>query len=216
MCSGIGNVIGGVVNGLANVLSLIPKTLQNLLDGLLGSSQRGDFKTLHKHLLKLIVSLPGELSKGGQNEILATLHTLESIVENMEKSIRRRRAKNVDGVLESIQDIVEILQAHITNAGARATLTNVIVQLQLLQQAPAGIEAKFLGKYLRDIQVYLNAAIDGLQSGSTLGGMTNDRLALQSVFFIFKMITTSFQNSNTKLTGTLLQQLQYLISGLGE
>lgn len=69
----------------------------------------------------MIQRLPGELRNGGQNAILATIQTLENIIENMEKSVRRGRSKNVDIVLDSIQDVVEILQAHITNAGVRAT-----------------------------------------------------------------------------------------------
>lgn len=108
--AGIGNVIGGVVNGIAGLLSLIPRTLSSVLDGLLGSSRRGDIGTLTKHLVTLTQKLPGELRSGGQNAILATIQTLSDIFLNLSKSVRKGNAGNMNQIFQHLQKIVQILQ----------------------------------------------------------------------------------------------------------
>lgn len=189
--------------------------MSSLLDGLLGSSRRGDFRTLSIHLNKLIQKLPGEIRSGGQNAILATLQTLSDIFLNMSRTVRRGSAGNLNPILASLQNIVEILQENSTNVGAKATLTSVIIQLQTLQQT-ARANGKQVATVLKNIRLSLDAVVKGLQSKSPLGGMTSDRDALQNVFIIFQMITTNVQSGNTAQVGSLLKQLQYLLAGLGE
>lgn len=100
----------GIVNSLANLLSLIPKTLSNLLDGLLGSSRRGDIATLTTHLVSLTQKLPGELKSGGENAVLATLQTVEDIFLNLGKNIRKAKPGALKPVYGHLQLILFILQ----------------------------------------------------------------------------------------------------------
>lgn len=238
--AGIGNVIGGVVNSFANLLSLIPRTLSSMLDGLLGSSRRGDIGTLTKHLITLTKKLPGELRSGGQNAIFATLQTIVDIFTNLSKAIRGGNAGDMNQIFQHIQNVVQILQGRnfrvrfridfqifiwiffspeiqesTQNVGARATLSSVIIQLQLLQQTAAA-PAKEIQAAFRSMRTQLNAVLKALQSNNALGGMTSDQDALKNIFIIFQMINTNVQSGNTQQVASLLKQLQYLLNGLGE
>lgn len=99
-----------MVNSLASLLSLIPRTLSSLLDGLLGSSRRGDIPTLTKHLITLTQNLPGELKSGGVNAILATIQTLDDIFLNLGKNLRRAKPAALSQIFQHLQTIVSIIQ----------------------------------------------------------------------------------------------------------
>lgn len=212
--AGIGDVIGGVVSGVSDLLSLIPKALSGLLDGLLGSSRRGDTITLTNNMRLLIQRLPGEIRSGGKNVILATLQTLEDIFHNLRRSVRRGGSlNNINQVFQNTVQILEILQENVENGGSRAALSSIIIELQVLQQTQTAT-ASSIAASLKGIQVSLQAVLDGIKSGSATGGMNGDHDALRSVFIIFQLINTNIQSGNMSSVGGLLQQLQFLLQGV--
>lgn len=94
-----------------------------MLDGMLGSSRRGDLETLTKHLVTVTMKLPGELKSGGKNALMATLQTLVDIFLNLGKVVRSKNGGDMTQVFQHLQAILQILQGRHITCGFKPIIT---------------------------------------------------------------------------------------------
>lgn len=219
--TGSTNTMGGLIGGVVNLLAAIPRGIASFLDGMIGSSKKGDLNTLHLSLKILMQKLPSEISSGGQKVTLATMQTMLKIIDNLITSVGSGKTTGVVDVLIDIQSIIVILQKCVSNPGTQAILAKAHIQLSMLlnNMPSSGFSVSQITTPLQSVTASLTAVFNGMQSNSSTGGLTasGQRDLLQNVIFVLNLLQSQVsrgQSSSTSSVSDLLQQLAFLLDGV--
>lgn len=185
---------------------------------MLGFSKRGDWGKVHTQLGVLIQKLPSQIKEGGDKVIIATIETMLKMIDDMGKNVNSRQTNVIVSVLCDFVEMVDIMQGYVRNAGTRAVLANVNIELRLMISniQSSGLDNGRISSSLQSLKASLTAAFNGLKSGSSSGGFSNQRDALQNIFFLFDMLhsQSGSRGQTNKSIVNLLQQLSFLLDGL--
>lgn len=157
------------------------------------------------------------MKAGGDKIVLATIHSLLNLIANLAEQVSLGRSiQGTKNIINDIISVVQILQEHVRNPGTRAVLANVDIELYLLlfNMRRSSFDKVQVVSACKRLTELLSAAFNGLKSGTNTGGFSDQRGALQNIFFFFDMMQSDRKSASSKLVKNWLQQLSFLFDGL--